>query len=124
MDEPEEIIFQTFNLKAETYRATYAWHPREAVKERQRFDRLVIEGIVVVDTKQGGAPAPFFIPAGEMERIWRATEGKDPRWHVAARYFVWDEGDGTPNDSWWTRLIWRLDWTRITCGHVRRAIRR
>jgi hypothetical protein len=60
---------------------------------------LVIEGIAVIDdrvTRKGLHPLsslvgifnPLFIPAGEMEQIWR-TSADLSRWRVSARYFIW-----------------------------------
>jgi hypothetical protein len=90
--EYEETVEETFDLETGTYTSFYS--SRTFTEERKRWDRLIIEGIMVVDTVKPGTPIPSFIPAGEPERIWRQTTGKDPRWKVLARCFIWEKGGG------------------------------
>jgi len=109
--EYEEAIFDYYNLTAGTHWGHYMPHANRhhldmLVEERkQRGYRLIIEGIAVIDdqvpsnisyplSRLAGIFRPFFIPAGEMERIWRASADLS-KWRVAARYFIWVwEGDG------------------------------
>ncbi len=123
--EDPEVFEECYNFKTGTYKGTRNFGARieQHVKWRKRFDRLIIEGIVVIDTTVRPEHSfPLFIPAGEPERIWRASEGKDPKWRVASRCFVWEEGAG--KESKWAPLTKRLHGTQIMWGRIRRAIRR
>jgi hypothetical protein len=122
MEDYEEAFNEYYNFRIGTRRAYHALIPERRLKEEKRFHRLIIEGIIVVDTKPGGVPWPEFVPAGEPERIWRATEGQDPRWRVVCRRFIWEEGDGKPLKK--ERLRKRLDYAQIMWGRVRRLIHR
>jgi hypothetical protein len=93
----EETLEDTYDFEAGTYTSCYS--SRSFIEERKRWDRLIIEGIIVVDTEKHGAFVPSFIPAGESERIWRETRGRemignDPRWKVMARRFIWEKRGG------------------------------
>lgn len=120
MDDYEEAFNEYYNFQTGTHRAVHAIGPESWIKEEKRFRRLIIEGIIVVDTTRR-TPWPVFVPAGEPERIWRATKGQDPRWQVTCRRFIWEEGNGRPLKGEGLRK--RFDWIQIMRGRIRQALR-
>jgi hypothetical protein len=101
-DQHRRLIFHLYDFEAGTFEETIwrTWDAPEVEKRVQEWKgkgyRLVLEGRVVnLDPRY---KFNCFIPAGAMERLWRANDPLGGT-TLGAWQFIWHAGTPPPDDS-------------------------